>query len=122
MGVKFRDLMKETKKASVEYDGETVNFFYRPSAITPQMQLVAVRMQTMGEDKEDSKPSDMESLMEDFVTVICNLVSEWDVLDENGIPLPVNAAWVSQMPLAFLSALFSAAVENMRPNDKSAGS
>lgn len=122
MGVKFRDLMKETKQATVDFGGETVNFSYRPSAITPQMQLVAVRMQSMGDDKEENVPSDIGDLMEDFVQVICNLIFEWDVLGEDGKPLPVNENWVSQMPLSFLSALFGAAVENMRPNDKSAGS
>jgi len=122
MAVKFHDLMKEIKRAEMKYEGETVHYAYRPSAITPQMQLVAVRMQSMSDEKSESKPSDMEALMMDFVSVICNLIFEWDLEDENGRTIPVNRDWVSQMPLAFLSTLFGSAVEDMRPNDKSAGS
>lgn len=122
MGVKFRDLTKASKVATVEYQGETVTFTYRPSAITPQMQLVAIRMQTLADEKGDSAPSEMAALMNNFVEVITNLIATWDVLGDDGQPLPVNKEWVSQMPLSFLSALFSAAVEDMRPNDESAGS
>lgn len=122
MGIKFRDLTKTTKAATVEYQGEKVGFTYKPSAITPQMQLVAIRMQTLGEEKGESAPAEMAALMGDFVGVITNLIASWDVLGDDGSPLPVNREWVSQMPLSFLSALFGAAVEDMRPNDESAGS
>lgn len=122
MGVKFRDLTKATKKATVTYQEETVTFTYKPSAITPQMQLVAIRMQSMTDERGETAPSEMAALMNNFVEVIVNLIASWDVLGDNGEPLPVNREWVSQMPLSFLSALFGAAVEDMRPNDESAGS
>ena len=75
MGVKFRDLTKATKVATVEYQGETVTFSYRPSSITPQMQLVAIRMQTLADEKGESAPSEMAALMNNFVEVITNLIA-----------------------------------------------
>lgn len=121
MAVKFRDLLKETKRVTFDYDGESVTIDYHPGAITPQMQLVAVGMQALGDEKGEMAPGTMQALMNDYVNVIVTMVKTWDVLGEDGVALPVDKQWVSRMPLAFLSAVFAAAVGDMRPNEKSAG-
>ncbi len=123
MGIKFRDLVKETRDVVVVYDGEEVNVVYRPGAITPKMQMVAARMQDMGADEDGKKAktaaqagAEMADVIREFVEVIELLVAKWDITDDDGVMLPVTVATIREMPMGFLSAVFGASVGDMRPN------
>lgn len=143
MSVKLHNLMKEEREVAFEYEDEKVTIRYRPAAITPQMQSVASRMQAMGikadEAREKAKaakakgednaaePADlaatleMGSLMTDFCGVIVTLVASWDIVADDGKPLPVTDALCMRMPLNFLMAIFRAAMDDMRPNEGNVG-
>ena len=140
MAIKLHQLTKERKTVTVEYEGETVDVEYRPGAITPQMQSVASRLQLISkkqkvrdedkkrgivtdltDDDETENATEMAALMSDFSDIIVALVASWDIVDEDNKKLPVNHKIVMAMPLTFLTTLFSATMEDMRPNARSAG-
>ncbi len=141
MAIKLHQLTKERKTVTVEYEGETVEIEYRPGAITPQMQSVASRLQLISkkqkvrdtdkargivmevtDDDEMESASEMAALMSDFSDIIVALIASWDIVEEDGSKLPVSHKTVMAMPLTFLTTVFSATMEDMRPNARSAGS
>ena len=141
MAIKLHQLTKERKTVTVEYEGETVEIEYRPGAITPQMQSVASRLQLISkkqkvrdtdkargivmevtDDDEMESASEMAALMSDFSDIIVALIASWDIVEEDGSKLPVSHRTVMAMPLTFLTTVFSATMEDMRPNARSAGS
>ena len=141
MAIKLHQLTKERKTVTVEYEGETVEIEYRPGAITPQMQSVASRLQLISkkqkvrdtdkargivmevtDDDEMESASEMAALMSDFSDIIVALIASWDIVEEDGSKLSVNHKTVMAMPLTFLTTVFSATMEDMRPNARSAGS
>ena len=141
MAIKLHQLTKERKKVTIEYDGETVDVEYRPGAITPQMQSVASRLQLVSQKQkmrdenktrgiiveptdldETENATEMAALMSDFSDIIVALIASWDIVDDNNVKLPVTHRIVMAMPLTFLTTIFSATMEDMRPNARSAGS
>ena len=133
MSIKLHNLMKEERSVTFEYEDEKVTIKYRPAAITPQMQSVAARMQVMGAKSDDAAKDktgtvdvaasqEMNSLMYDFVDMMCVLIASWEIIDEDGKELPVKPELAMRMPLNFLMALFKATMDDMRPNAGSAGS
>lgn len=141
MAIKLHQLTKERRKVTVEYDGETVDIEYRPGAITPQMQSVASRLQLVSQKQkvrdenktrgivmeptdldETENATEMAALMSDFSDIIVALIASWDIVDEDNVKLPVTHRIVMAMPLTFLTTIFSATMEDMRPNARSAGS
>ena len=140
MAIKLHQLTKERKTITVEYEGGTVEIEYRPGAITPQMQSVASRLQLISkkqkvrdtdkargivmevtDDDEMESASEMAALMSDFSDIIVALIASWDIVEEDGSKLSVNHKTVMAMPLTFLTTVFSATMEDMRPNARSAG-
>lgn len=140
MAIKLHQLTKERKTLKVEYEGEEVEIEYRPGAITPQMQSVASRLQLISkkqkvreadkakgiiadvsDDDEMESATEMAALMSDFSDIIVALIARWDIVDDDGKQLPVNHKMVMAMPLTFLTTVFSATMEDMRPNARSAG-
>ena len=140
MAIKLHQLTKERKTLNVEYEGEEVEIEYRPGAITPQMQSVASRLQLISkkqkvreadkakgiiadvtDDDEMESATEMAALMSDFSDIIVALIARWDIVDDDGKQLPVNHKMVMAMPLTFLTTVFSATMEDMRPNARSAG-
>ena len=110
MPIKLTDLRKSTRTLAVEYEGETANVQYRPSALTPYLQMVLLDWY-VGEESADRK---YKTTLNDVLDAFTNLVATWDVLDESGKPLPVNRQWVRQMPTQFIATIIGSILEDIR--------
>jgi len=85
MPIKLSDLQKQTRPLTLDFSGEQINVIYRPGAITPALTARFVDM------------SNAEA-----VPII---VAEWDILGDDGQPLPVTAEICETLPLEFLRAV-----------------
>lgn len=115
MAIKLSQLKNKTKRVKFEFEGEKVTVDYRTGSLTPETQVVA--MQMLGLD-DDPSPQ----VLNDFVGVMVDIVSGWDVLGEDGQPEPVTPALMRKLPMSFLGSIFRAVMEDMRPNAESAES
>lgn len=95
--------MKNDKRVlSIEYAGETVNFTYKPSELTPTI---------LGELREANEQGN-----DNFtVQVLCKLIVVWDVTDDATPPvtLEIIPEVLGDLPSAFLSAILTACTEDM---------
>jgi hypothetical protein len=91
MGIRLADLQKRTRKITVVFQDEPVTVEYLVNVITPA--FVAEKT--------------------DMVAQIKEAVVAWDVLDEDGKPIP-PAEIADHLPLAFLGVVMEAIVADMR--------
>lgn len=117
MPIRISDLRKETRPASFEWEGETVNLKYRPGAVTAQMQMSAAGIATVGDNAEM-----VVEYVGGYIEAMALLVAEWDVLGEDGKPLPITVETMETLTLPFLFAMFGAIMGAYNPNGKSARS
>jgi hypothetical protein len=89
--MKLSDLQKKVKSVEVDYQDETLHVDYLVNAVTPGFL--------------NDKP--------DLYEQIRRVVVAWDVLDENGNPLP-PADIIQQMPVTLLDLILQAIVQDMR--------
>jgi len=82
---------------------------YRPGGFTPETEA---RLRQYADDQRGGAA---------LVALLVDCLVEWDLLDEKGKPLPINAKALSSLPTLFLSRVVQAITEDMRPNLPSAG-
>lgn len=92
MPLKLSDLQKEKRALAFGFLGETANLVYRPGAITPEF---------MGK---------LGTLTNAEAVVV--LVAEWDILGEDGAPLPVTDAVCAILPGEFLREVVKEVIED----------
>jgi phosphoribosylaminoimidazole carboxylase (NCAIR synthetase) len=92
--MKLSDLLKKTRVITVEFGSESVNVEYLVHAITPAF-------------LKDNP---------DVIEQVKRVVVSWDVLDDEGNPLP-PAEIAEQLPVAFLGAVITAIIDDMRLGD-----
>jgi hypothetical protein len=108
MPLKVSQLTKETNTVEVRVgDGpeDVVNVTYRPGALTLQM----------AEDASDL----MNDPMAGFKIIPLMLepvLVGWDILNEDGTPLPCDAAGIRILPLEFVGALFNRIQDASQPD------
>lgn len=112
MPIRLSDLRANKRTVAVEYDGETLNVEYRPQAVNPEYQDW---LKNLGQ--REAKTSEAE-LWEKILAV----VSGWDLLDDDGQPLPVSREFIAMLPTDLLMAITWAIQEDAGPNRRSAGS
>ena len=117
MPIRISELRKETRQVDIEWDGETVKVEYRPGAVTAQMQMAAASMANIGND-----PQRVVESLGDYVQAMARLIATWDILDDDGQPLPVTPELVEALPLPFVYAVFGGIMGAYSPNAKSAKS
>jgi hypothetical protein len=106
MPIRVSNLAKNVRETTVAYEGETAAVSYKPGSVTPNM------LDEMQAHKEDAGA---------LVSLIRRCVAEWDVLQDDGKPLPTDAPAVGDLPVAFLNAVLTAVFEDMRPNPSTGG-
>lgn len=130
MPIRLSDLAKATRPASFNWEGETCNLEYRPSAITTQMQFAAASITMLG--KDDPAPDDPDAqrargveragaLVEalgDYIDAMVKLLASWDVLGDDGAPLPIERETLTNLSLDFVYAMFGAIMAAYNPNPK----
>lgn len=122
MPVMLKDLKKATKTVTFPYGADTVTLTYRPAAITPRVQYVAGALVALGGqqvDLEGLTPAARNALVQqrtaaateaigDYVGMLAEIITAWDVLGDDGKPLPVTAGEMADFPYEFINALFAA--------------
>lgn len=121
MPIRLEDLTKESKQVTFEHLGEQVTISYRLNALTPMQGDLIARMSEMF--KSNAKPitlAEENGMNSELIDALLWLLVEWDVLGENGKPLPITRKWLSRLPSSFLYTLFGEILADMRPNARSA--
>jgi hypothetical protein len=82
---------------------DVVNIKYRPGAYTLQVsdELKALRNEEFQADAA--------------AILLLPVLVEWDILDDEGNPLPIDRAGLAQVPLAFLSKIIDGMGDDLRP-------
>lgn len=133
MPLKLADLGKTTREATFTYEGSTVHIKYRPSALTARVQMSSASLVTLGREfvGSDDDPDEIkrerlisaaESVLEalgDYTEVLSKMVADWDVLGEDGKPIPVTPSVIRDLPLDFVYEMFGAIMRANSPNAKS---
>lgn len=92
-------LKRNARILSIAVDAESsVDVEYRPGAVTPAL-------------VEDVSKTDAEMPLVQFLSA---LLVKWDILGEDGQPLPVTPATLAELPLEFLRLVRDAILEDLR--------
>lgn len=95
MPIKLGDLTRQTKTVTVRFEDteDTLTVSYRPRNLTPAMQAAFERASREGRYTEV------------LLDGIRGLVAEWDLIGEDGEPVPFTAEALADVPLLVLSAV-----------------
>ena len=130
MPIRLSDLAKATRPVSFQYEGETCNIEYRPFAITTQMQLAAASIAMLGKEQAETDDADIQrargvaqaeavtDALGDYLDAMVALIASWDVLDDHGVPLPIDRATMALLSLNFIYAMFGAVMAAYNPNSR----
>lgn len=117
MAIKLKDLRQATRTAKFTYAGEEINLTCRPASPWARVAFneVAALANKPAAPNEDwqqltARLEEDGAVMTDYITVIAELVTAWDVLGEDGQPLPITADTIARFPDRFIHQLFAAAV------------
>jgi len=109
MPVSITHLVRDRRTVTVPVGDESLTVTYRPGGFTPETEA---RLRQYADDQRGGAA---------LVALLADCLVEWDLLDEAGKPLPINAKALSSLPTLFLSQVVQAISEDMRPNPPSAG-
>ena len=122
MPIKMQDLNKKALPAVFTYEGETCTVYYRPAKLTTRVQFAAAAMATVG--REGQTAADQAALivevLGDYTEALTGLLASWDVLGEDGKPIPITVDVIQELPLNFVYAMFTAIQQANSPNAESA--
>lgn len=102
MPITLSDIKRDVRTTEVEYDGEVMEFSYKPSGYTE-----VVEDQFVG-NMRGSYP------VKAYVKLLANMLISFDLLDENGNALEPTNELLSVLPSRFLEAMFNAIMADMR--------
>ena len=109
MPIQLSQLKANTRTVVVAYYDDTVTVRYQPSVLTPNREAAI---------KAAASDNDNTAMLE----AISEMVLEWDVLGDEGKPLPRTVDVLRELPNAFLTAIFQSIGEDMAPKARSARS
>ena len=101
-GIKMSAMAEMEQSITVEWFGETADMVVLPGRVTREM--------VAGFDAEEAT----DGIIEQVVT----LVKSWDVLGDDGEPLPVTVEVAQKLPLMFLAAIVREVVESVAAQGK----
>jgi hypothetical protein len=99
----------QTKTATVEFAGESMQIDFRPSAMSP------ATLQAVQDEDTQRRIMAVASYLDEVLSV-------WDVQDERGKVLPIDKDTLLGMPLDFLMAIVAATTEAVSVPKESASS
>jgi hypothetical protein len=120
MPFSLSDLNKKTRTVTVEYLGESAQVVYRPNNMTLRAQIVAgsLTMMARGGELGGQTIGEATAAFSDLASSLVDLIVSWDILSEDGDPLPVTRDTVKALPLNLTVAIFSAIMNDTAPNPK----
>lgn len=95
------------RTVSVTYDGETIEVTFKPAVVNADWQE---RIQ--GLEKNDQTG---------YLKLLAEVLVAWDVLDDEGQPLPPTAELMRQFPTDLLYEVAWTIFESLAPNGRAAG-
>jgi hypothetical protein len=125
MPIRLADIYKDTKTVTFTYDGQDVTVEYRHKKLTPvnRVALMAgssffMDRKPSAEDEEEAGATWQEVMAgnDRFYGLLTEMIVAWDVLGNDGKPLPVTVEWLGQLPQDFLSALLKTMFDDGRPD------
>lgn len=103
-------LSQDRRTITVPVNDESLTITYRPGGLTPEV------------EDQLRELTDTQRGGATLVTFLLSCLVDWDLLDEEGRPLPISHKTLSRLPTLFLAQLVGAISQDMRPNLMSAGS
>jgi hypothetical protein len=113
MPIRFGDIRTKTMPFSFSYetnDGpEVVHGTFTPNTFTPALA------------EEEAALSEAEQTAH-FSAMLAKTLASWDVLEDNGSPYRTDEESLKKLGYHFLSAVFKALTESMKPGEENASS
>lgn len=103
MPISINRTKEQTRTITVEYAGETAGITYYPHKITKSLIRETAEMEGDGADR--------------LAGQLVKLVASWEVLDDDGAPLPVTVEVMDGFPIDFLVAIMRAINEAAIPGE-----
>ena len=100
--MRLSDLRKGTKTIPVTFGGETLNVTFSGHKVTPDF------LDKMAD--ANSRP----------VYIVANLVTAWDLADDDGLPVALDEKTLGTLPLPFLDEVGAAMLANLNPKARGA--
>lgn len=125
MPLSLKHLRQAERGTSFQYDGETVNIVYRANMIGPitRIKLAAgdayFKGVRNGEEEATTPDSWWRTPFEeisDYIQTLVDVLVSWDVLGDDGKPVPISFEFLGELPLSFLTALAGAVLLGESPN------
>lgn len=112
MAVRLSQIKGETRTVRIDFGDEgDLNITFRPGGITPAREE---ELQV-----EEAEGRGLRAL----IGLLCEVIVEWDLLDENGAPFPLDVeALMQSIPADLFQQVFLAIGEAAAPGEPSAGS
>lgn len=95
MAVRLSDMKAKVTEATAEWDGEMIDFAYKPNEFT---------MELADEIAANAEKEDLSTVS----GMLAPIVVWWDVLDDEDGRIPPTAENMRQFPLSFLMAIMKA--------------
>lgn len=109
MPVTLAHLIADTRTLSIPVGDDTLTVTYRPSGLTPA---------TEGKLHELASAERAGGML---VTFLLDMLTGWDLLGEDGAPLPITDEVLSRLPLTFLARLVEALSGDVRADPTNGG-
>lgn len=103
MPISLANIKNDKRTVTVNYFGDTCEVTYKPSALTPTVE-------------NELREAEDNSVL---IDTLCDMLTAWDVLGEDGAPLPIEVKVLNSLPNALLGAIMQGCREDMLPKSKS---
>lgn len=103
MPLNLANIKNDKRTVTINYFGEECQVTYKPSVLTPTV------------EDELRAAEDTGALIE----TLCDMITAWEVVGENGEPLPIAPEVMGGLPNALLGAIMQGCREDMIPKAKS---
>ena len=113
MPIRFSDLARETKGASVDVGGgDAIHFEFRHHLITPQFMHTLYALEAV----EQASAAQQQAAIRAVSEQVARLVTEWDVLDEDDVSMyPLTVERLADFPLIIQLRILNQCVAEMQP-------
>lgn len=102
MPISLSHIKNDKHTITVHYFGDECRVTYKPSALTPMVEN-ALR------EAEDNSV---------LIDTLCEMITDWEVLDEQNAPLPIEPDVLNTLPNALLGAILQGCREDMLPKSR----
>jgi hypothetical protein len=131
MPIQLSDILKDTKEITFDYEGNECTIVYRHKALTPIMRvLLGAGSDYIRSKRESQQPKkkgkkgeapgvnwqDLVADVHEYLGAIAGLLVTWDVLDDEGEPLPITVEWLEHLPMSFINSIAGAMLTDGLPN------